>query len=654
MGQQTSTIVVKAPRPSASRIVNHHHHHHLPQGLSSQMDVNNTKIGTAEKLGNGLFSTLDLNPGDPIIIIHKPLLLIAENQALHRVCANCFIEGGEGIDLEPCSSCGVVRFCSNACEKSSLRSEGSHKSECAFLKSQKPLEHSRAQISAQATTNTACGYSKCQSRKTTISCIGCKALNYCDKKCEDKDRSFHEQQCKDIQSQNLGFTLNKILPTAVRATIQLISHPKTLAKDSAFMELSSQEDELRKSQSKWDDILLQAHAVTSLLKWKPEYVKYALESLCRLSTNAFRVESNIGNGPIGLCLDPLLARANHRCHPNAAITFDGKRCTLRALSPIVKGEQIFISYIDETQRQEVRQATLAETWYFKCRCARCTIFRSIYDEFMRYPTISTPKFDKLVPYQATYNFAKARVTEEDPSTVTRLFSLLHVLRHIEATIKNAHKTHQNIDRRLDFLMKAIGNLNDFILLQRYAQQPLPMVLTEMYLIYLDKAEYISALIILMYLIRHADPINHPSPYHPQRVTRLLALQRLLKFLASYDPDILRRFAIQHGIPIAVLFEMDWVSACQMVLYVLREVGNKCWGEDSAVMRGLELDIRDVEDIQCKREDGKVGAALRDWGRGKNGTGVVYVERLGVGLRNLAGWVWNVVGVARDGAMAGTA
>ncbi|RAL66390.1 hypothetical protein DID88_006081 [Monilinia fructigena] len=80
------------------------------------------------------------------------------------------------------------------------------------------------------------------------------------------------------------------------------------------MELISHEDKLRKDQSKWDDIQLQALAVTNLLQYKPEFVKYALESLCRLSTNAFRVESNIGNGPIGICLDPLLARANHHCN----------------------------------------------------------------------------------------------------------------------------------------------------------------------------------------------------------------------------------------------------------------------------------------------------------------------------------------------------
>ncbi|KAB8292132.1 hypothetical protein EYC80_007875 [Monilinia laxa] len=618
MGQQTSTIVYK-PHPTASRIARH-------KRESSKMDLNRTNIGTTKNLGNGLFSTVDLNPGDTIIVIQKPLLLIAENQATQRVCANCFVEAGEGVNLDPCSICGVVKFCCNDCEKSSLKSEGSHKAECVFLKSKKPFEHSRAQISAQAITNNACGYSKCRSEKAAVNCPDCKAVNYCDKKCKDMDHLFHEQQCKNIQSQSLGSTLNKILPTAVRATIQLISRPSSLAKNSPFMELISHEDKLRKDQSKWDDILLQAQAVTNFLQYKPEFVKYALESLCRLSTNAFRVESNIGNGPIGICLDPLLARANHHCNPNAAITFDGKRATLRALSPIAKGEQVFISYIDETQRREARQAALAKTWFFNCHCDRCNVSGSVYGELLTYPTISTSRLDKLVRFHESYSFAKSRVAEEDPGTITRLFSLLHVLRHIETTILDAHNTHQNIIRRLYFFQKALGSLDDFILLQRYAQQPLPMVLNEIYLIYLDRAEYISAFFVLVYLVRHADPFNYPSPYHPQRVTRLLALQRLLKFLASYDPEILKKFAIDHGIPVNILCEIDWVSACQMVMYVLREVGNGCWGEDSGVMRGVEVDIKDVEVIQRKRGDGMVGAALMEWGRGKEGLGVGFMRR----------------------------
>lgn len=274
MGQQSS-IMVRKPRPAPSRIVSY-------KSSPSQMEVNNTLIGTAETSGSGLFSTIHLNPGEAVIAIQKPLLLIAENQALHRVCANCFTEMGEGVELKPCSDCGVVKFCCDGCEKLS-KSEGFHKTECLSLKSRKPFEHSRAQISAQAITNTACAFSNCRSQKAALNCTSCKAVNYCDKHCQLLDHAFHEEQCKNIQAQSLGSSLNKILPTAVRSTIQLASNPTTLTRDSPFMELMSNEDELRKSQLKWDDILLQAHATTNLLQWKPEFVKFAIDALCRVN-----------------------------------------------------------------------------------------------------------------------------------------------------------------------------------------------------------------------------------------------------------------------------------------------------------------------------------------------------------------------------------
>ena len=262
--------------------------------------------------------------------------------------------------------------------------------------------------------------------------------------------------------------------------------------------------------------------------------------------------------------------------------------------------------------------------------------------------VTTPVLDKLVAFQETYKFAKARVADEGPETTTRLFSLLHVLRHIEVTISNVHKISQNIDRRLELLKKALGNLNDFIFLQRSAQQPLPTVLNEIYLIYLEKAEYISALIVLIFLIIHADPINYPSPYHPQRVTRVLALQKLCKFLASLDPEEFERWETEklNGGRQGGLRNIDWVSTCQLVMYGLRETGNRCWGKQSGVMSGVEVDITDVESIQEKRGDGEVGRTLRDWAKGKDasGLGEVYAEKLGTGLRELSGLVWDVVGI----------
>ena len=42
-----------------------------------------------------------------------------------------------------------------------------------------------------------------------------------------------------------------------------------------------------------------------------------------------------------------------------------------AIRPISSGDELFISYIDETLPWERRQALLQSGYHFECRCARC-------------------------------------------------------------------------------------------------------------------------------------------------------------------------------------------------------------------------------------------------------------------------------------------
>jgi SET and MYND domain-containing protein len=50
---------------------------------------------------------------------------------------------------------------------------------------------------------------------------------------------------------------------------------------------------------------------------------------------------------LGLCFDATLARANHSCVPNAFVSFDGRRATLRTLQPLAAGDEVLISYIGQ-------------------------------------------------------------------------------------------------------------------------------------------------------------------------------------------------------------------------------------------------------------------------------------------------------------------
>lgn len=61
---------------------------------------------------------------------------------------------------------------------------------------------------------------------------------------------------------------------------------------------------------------------------------------------------------------------DHSCVPNACASGDGIVLEIRALSPIRKGDQIYIDYLQDIQPRTERQSTLADRYFFTCQCAK--------------------------------------------------------------------------------------------------------------------------------------------------------------------------------------------------------------------------------------------------------------------------------------------
>ncbi|XP_053604845.1 histone-lysine N-trimethyltransferase SMYD5 [Plodia interpunctella] len=78
----------------------------------------------------------------------------------------------------------------------------------------------------------------------------------------------------------------------------------------------------------------------------------------------------------GSGLYQLQSASNHSCEPNAESSFPygNHRIQLKALKPIMPGEEICISYLDECALQRSRhsrQKELAQNYLFVCWCDRC-------------------------------------------------------------------------------------------------------------------------------------------------------------------------------------------------------------------------------------------------------------------------------------------
>ncbi|RKP24728.1 MAS20 protein import receptor-domain-containing protein, partial [Syncephalis pseudoplumigaleata] len=81
---------------------------------------------------------------------------------------------------------------------------------------------------------------------------------------------------------------------------------------------------------------------------------------------------------IGTGLYIFSSHLTHSCEPNCAIRFvngkQGHELSLVALQPIAEGDQLNITYVPagEANHHTERQKKLAESWRFRCACARCT------------------------------------------------------------------------------------------------------------------------------------------------------------------------------------------------------------------------------------------------------------------------------------------
>jgi hypothetical protein len=183
----------------------------------------------------------------------------------------------------------------------------------------------------------------------------------------------------------------------------LLTHASGSASNPQWKDLQSNQELFSKTE-RYPGMVLQARAACQFAKFSPNgALELAVGVLCRvgctfsvyhgyifiiaqMSTNAFRATST-GNDPVGLCFEPVIAVANHSCIPNAVIVFDGRKIMLRALDPIKKDEQVFISYVDGTQRRETRQAELKEAYFFTCNCEKCAKDETPYQSWLRFPRV---------------------------------------------------------------------------------------------------------------------------------------------------------------------------------------------------------------------------------------------------------------------------
>ncbi|KAI0711226.1 SET domain-containing protein [Earliella scabrosa] len=224
-------------------------------------------------------------------------------------------------------------------------------------------------------------------------CPKCKTLWYCNSECQNRDWTWHKRECSALQKWAAAAPSPDVAVPgdAVRCLGRILWGSQKEGLDSVWAKEIRMMHSNRSSlqPSAFESHTHMAHSVVRYLgvSSPQELEPYGLRSagdlvdlISRFTTNTFTL-TDPSLTPIGICIAPSVAFANHSCDPNAVIVFPRApssspslepRLRLVALRDIALGKEIRISYVDPTLPKTLRQQELKEVYSFACRCKLCT------------------------------------------------------------------------------------------------------------------------------------------------------------------------------------------------------------------------------------------------------------------------------------------
>ncbi|CCF33265.1 MYND finger [Colletotrichum higginsianum] len=395
-------------------------------------------------------------------------------------------------------------------------------------------------------------------------CTGCKTVAYCGPACQRANWSLvHKLECKAIQRLHEAKPAHQPdwVPTPIRAAAQVMLRPQVLAR---FEELEGHVEQWRKKDG--TDLQLQSHGVVKCLGLDTvtfERLETSFQVLCKLQTNAFsRTEEYYETG--GVFLDTTLAMINHSCVPNALVQFGGRTATLRATSFLDPGDEIEISYIDQTQPRGKRHGEL-DLYHFECSCYKCQKDLDEYQVAMADPTIELNALSVMTDIERFKNPpGGGNLDPQQGMEVLKLHRIFHAL-HRDMKSNEKH----------EWLRKAYKTASWFPKVGKYAIEPFAQVVEEATSYYgKDCNNHECALAVASLSAYEIEPYKHIAPFHPQRLKSLSAIAIALSNTAP-NPAKLVKLARDMAATkkftksgLKVLENLDQVSLCQMVLTII--------------------------------------------------------------------------------------
>lgn len=237
---------------------------------------------------------------------------------------------------------------------------------------------------------------------------------------------------------------------------------------------------------------------------------------------------------LGMTFDPTVALLNHSCNPNAAIVFDGNIVSVRSIRDIKDGEQVTISYVDNTYKRATRRSQLRDQYFFECRCEGCEPPNNKFtgrDSFM----CEKPNCRALIPEHPL----KSRIV--CPTCRAAQSISLNALKLLEtkamAILEEAPTSSQNASKYTnEVLLPCLASLTSCSSWPAI-RQPAPALRRLVYQIALDSKNFEAAYHHSLAL--SSPPLSevHPEPFHPLRTIQSFTTASLLVLLAASDNNV---------------------------------------------------------------------------------------------------------------------
>jgi hypothetical protein len=322
---------------------------------------------------------------------------------------------------------------------------------------------------------------------------------------------------------------------------------------------------------KWEAVQLMAHTAVSFAGQKDDRanVERARMVICGLMCNTLRLVTPTFD-PLGLVLDPRASIINHSCSPNAVVVFDGPKLSVRALSTVQDGGEIFISYVDSSAPFGVRQAELRDQYFFTCKCSLCELCSdAAHDAFFE----STPEFAERIKI---IDGMLEQITE-DPAWPRHILGQSTDMKRLSALQFYGYSCLESPDAR--FTKEEPASLRKAITILRntgiwpISRAPMPALYQQYVVACLGAKKYNEALVALIRLHFLVDPMVYPQAYHPVRVIHAWTLATLARAVSS-EPDTPFCKALQAcGVDLPIMF--------LALLSEVREQVPKSHGQSSA-------------------------------------------------------------------------